>query len=115
MSSPSPGITVPGRQQDAVLAPQGDVLTSIGLSGVAAGFALIPILFTLVFHAGAAYLSYQRNQSMGWAFLHFFLAVFYYPYFAFTQPSSPAPASIGLLPTVQTAGRKLRKIVHARK
>ncbi len=73
--------------------------------------AIIPAIFALVFHTGAAYLSYQRNQSFGWAILHFLLAVFYYPYYAFTQPSAAAPASSesSILPTVQAAGRRLKK------
>jgi hypothetical protein len=66
--------------------------------------AVIPLIFALVFHAGAAYMSYQRNQSVGWAFLHFFLAVFYYPYYAFTQSGAPAPAP-GLM---QSAGRRMK-------
>lgn len=88
-----------------------------GASGLLiTGIAVIPAIFTIVFHAGAAYLSYQRNQSIGWAILHFFLAVFYYPYFAFTQggSSSPAPVSTessSILPTVQSAGRRLKKML----
>ena len=82
--------------------------------------AIIPLLFALVFHGGAAYMSYQRNQSMGWAILHFFLAVFYYPYYAFTQAGTPAPApaapmSTGILPTVQSAGRKIRSLMHGKR
>ena len=93
--------------------PGGWVSTSITT------IAIIPAIFALVFHAGAAYMSYQRNQSMGWAILHFFLAVFYYPYYAFTQAGKPveppaaAPASI--LPTVQSAGRRLRSLVHGKR
>ncbi len=79
--------------------------------------AIIPLIFTIIFHAGAAALSYQRNQSMAWAVLHFFLAVFYYPYYAFTQPSpaAPAPAAPALLPTVQSAGKRLRSLLHGTK
>lgn len=91
-----------------------DQITSTGVSGVFTVLAIVPIIFTLVFHLGAAMLSYQRNQSIGWAFLHFFLAVFYYPYFAFTQPS-PMAESTGLLPTVQSAGRRLLKSFSKRK
>lgn len=86
---------------------------------VIAGIALIPTIFTIVFHAGAAYLSYQRNQSLGWAILHFFLAVFYYPYYAFTQGGSssvtPASTQSSILPTVQTAGRRLRGLIHGKR
>ena len=79
--------------------------------------AIIPLLFALVFHGGAAYMSYQRNQSMGWAILHFFLAVFYYPYYAFTQAGTPPPAPVesSILPTVQSAGRRLKKMLSGKK
>lgn len=81
--------------------------------------AIIPAIFALVFHLGAAFMSYQRNQSIGWAILHFFFAVFYYPYYAFALAGKPvetpmmAPASI--LPTVQSAGRRLMKSLSKRK
>ena len=89
--------------------PSGWVTTSI------TAIAIIPLIFTIVFHAGAAYMSYQRNQSIGWAILHFFFAVFYYPYYAFTQTTPAAPASTGLLPTVQTAGRKLARVAGGKR
>ena len=112
MSSPSPGTTVPPATAKPPATPPpattGSV-SALGLTGIATVLAIIPIIFTLVFHLGAASLSYQRNQSFGWAFLHFFLAVFYYPYYAFSQPS---PASTGF---VQTAGRKLGKMMGGRK
>lgn len=83
---------------------------------VIAGIALIPTIFTIVFHAGAATLSYRRNQSIGWAIFHFFFAVLYYPYYAFTQGSAaPAPAQPSFLPTVQTAGRRLRGLLHGKR
>ena len=116
MSSPSPGTAVPPAAKPPATPPpaaSGSV-TTLGLSGITAVLAIIPIIFTLVFHLGAATLSYQRNQSFGWAFLHFFLAVFYYPYFAFTQPS-PVAESTGFLPTVQSAGRRLVKALGKRK
>ena len=81
--------------------------------------AIIPAIFALVFHAGAAYISYQRNQSIGWAILSFFFAVFYYPYYAFTQAGKPAeapPAAESILPpSVQSAGRRLKKMLSKRK
>jgi hypothetical protein len=93
--------------------PGGWVTTSI------MSIALLPAIFALVFHLGAAYMSYQRNQSFGWAILSFFFAVFYYPYYAFALAGKPAeviaPVSTGILPTVQSAGRRLRKLVHGRK
>ena len=82
--------------------------------------AIIPAIFALVFHAGAAYMSYQRNQSIGWAILHFFLAVFYYPYYAFTQAGKPAEPPVAestpsLMPSVQSAGRRLKKMLTGKR
>ena len=65
----------------------------------------IAILFLIVFHAGAGYLSYQKNQSPGWAFVAFLFAVVYYPYSAFTS-SAPAP---------QTMFGGLRKLIGRRR
>jgi hypothetical protein len=110
MSSPSPGTTVTTPKQEG-----GDPITSLGISGVTAAIALIPIIFTIIFHAGAAYVSYQRNQSIGWAIFHFFFAVFYYPYYAFSQSTPAQPASTGILPTMQTAGKKLAKALGKRR
>jgi len=69
-------------------------------------WGLIPLAFAILFSAGAAYLSYQRNQSAALAILAFFFATIYYPYYAFTSSSTPAvsPAS-----TLMTAGRRLLK------
>ena len=56
--------------------------------------AIITAIFALVFHAGAAYMSYQRNQSIGCSIMSFFFAVFYYPYYAFFINEAPAPSGI---------------------
>jgi hypothetical protein len=83
--------------------------------------AIIPALFALFFHLGAAYMSYQRNQSGGWAVLHFFFAVFYYPYYAFFQAGKPVETPMtestsSLLPTsVQSAGRRLKKMLSSKR
>ena len=114
MSSPSPGTTAPPPTVKSVEKATTDSITTAGVTGVFAVLAIVPIIFTLVFHLGAAMLSYQRSQSVGWAFLHFFLAIFYYPYFAFTQPST-VPESTGFLPTVQSAGRRWLKGLAKRK
>ena len=45
-------------------------------------FGLLSLLFALVFSYGAAKLSYDKYQSIGWAILNFFFATFYYPYYA---------------------------------
>jgi hypothetical protein len=113
MSTSSPrGPTVDVVQEKT--SPSGWVTTSITT------IAIIPAIFALVFHAGAAYMSYQRNQSMGWAILHFFLAVFYYPYYAFTQAGKPveppmAEPTPSLMPSVQSAGRRLKKMLSSKR
>lgn len=106
----------PGPEVEVVeekVSPGGWVTTSV------TAIAIIPAIIALIFHLGAAYMSYQRNQSVGWAVVHFFLAVFYYPYYAFTQAGKPveAPASTEspVMPAVQSAGRRLRKLFHSSK
>lgn len=56
------------------------------------GAGIFSIIFTIVFHSGAAYLSYQKYQSGFWAVIDFFFALFYYPYYAFYLASAPAPS-----------------------
>ena len=52
-------------------------------------------------------MSYQRNQSFGWAIFHFFFAVFYYPYYAFALAGKPVESPMAsLMPTVQSAGKR---------
>lgn len=72
----------------------------------------IPIVFAILFSGGAAYLSYQRNQSMGWAIVAFFFATIYYPYYAFTSGSS---SSTPLAPAIMTAGKKFVRAVSGRR
>lgn len=50
-------------------------------------------IFTFLFHFGAARLSYLKYQSVVWAILDFFFAVFYYPYYAFFLAEA-APAAV---------------------
>ena len=42
----------------------------------------VSALFYVIFGYGAAKLSYDKYQSIGWAILNFFFATFYYPYYA---------------------------------
>lgn len=73
----------------------GDAAKAFGaFAGLGGIFMLLPVLFTIVFHIGAGYLSYQKYQSAGWAFLAFLFAVFYYPYYAFTSSSPAAPQAM---------------------
>ena len=52
-----------------------------------AGFSIFGMVATglaaLLFHLGAAYLSYAKYDSIGWAILDFFFATIYYPFYAF--------------------------------
>jgi hypothetical protein len=59
------------------------------------------IIVGLVWHLGAASLSYAKYGSIGWAILDFFFASFYYPYYALVlnTPSTP---------TTMFGGRRLR-------
>ncbi len=62
-----------------------------GMSGVAVIFwSVVSLLFLIVFHYGAAVLSYARYQSVFWAVIDFVFATFYYPYYALVlnQPNS---------------------------
>lgn len=75
-------------------------LPATGFSAILGGLAILPIIFLIVFHAGAAYLSYQKYQSGLWAFLDFIFAYFYYPYYAFflsgpTVQPSPINTMLG--------------------
>ena len=71
-------------------------------------WGLVPLAFALVFSGGAAYLSYQRNQSAALAILAFFFATIYYPYYAFTSSSSSTPV-VSPVSTLMTAGRRMMK------
>ena len=66
------------------------VAPATGFGAILGGLAILPILFLIIFHAGAGYLSYQKFGNMGWAFLDFLFAYFYYPYYAFFLASAPA-------------------------
>jgi len=52
------------------------------------------VLFAVFFSLGAAFLSYRKFQSLGWAFLDFWFPYFYYPYYAFFLNEAPAPTGI---------------------
>jgi hypothetical protein len=69
-------------------------------------WGLVPLIFAIIFSGGAAYLSYQRNQSGALAVLAFFFATIYYPYYAFTSGSTP---SVSPVSTLMTAGRRMVK------
>lgn len=93
-TSSSPATTPPAAAAKAAdpVTTTASVDLGSGVWAFAGVFALIPILFALMFHMGASFLSYQKYGSAGWAFINFFFAVFYYPYYAFFLSGEPAPA-----------------------
>jgi hypothetical protein len=62
------------------------VAVSSNAKSIAGGFMIagtvIGAIITFLFHYGAARLSYLKYQSIGWAIVNFFFAVFYYPFYA---------------------------------
>jgi hypothetical protein len=90
---------VPNQQNDQAAAPQVQATLAAPATGwgaALAAIAIVPILFLIAFHVGAGYLSYQKYGSMGWAFLDFLFAYFYYPYYAFFLAKDvAAPSMIG--------------------
>lgn len=89
---------------------------SAGFMAVLGGLAILPFIFMIIFHAGAAYLSYQKYQSGFYAFINFFFAYFYYPYYAFflagSSPgyeASPVNSMLGGLRKMFSNKRKSRR------
>lgn len=70
-------------------------------------FGIGTLIFLIIFHIGAAYLSYKKYQSVGWAIVNFFFATFYYPFYAFFLNESPPQSAMQSL--LQTAGRRRRR------
>lgn len=105
MSSPSQGPTV--QVTDTEKSNNGWVTTTIW------SIAIIPALFALFFHLGAAYLSYQKYQSVGWAVLDFFFAVFYYPFFAFFLSTKAPEQTESVIPSLPMAtGARRKKVLR---
>lgn len=66
---------------------------------IAGGFGTLSIALSVIvailFHAGAAVLSYAKYGSVGWAILDFFFASLYYPFYALVlNTPCAAPALI---------------------
>jgi len=57
-----------------------DTAKAAGVVSIVAG--VFGFLFMVIWHYGAASLSYAKYGSIGWAILDFFFATFYYPYYA---------------------------------
>jgi membrane protein YdbS with pleckstrin-like domain len=75
---------------------------------------LISYVWLLVFHLGAAMLSYHKYGSPMWALLAFVFAVFYYPYYALVLDApvaAPAPLIGGMFGSLVKAvgGKSTRR------
>lgn len=83
------------------------IAPATGFGAILGGLAVLPIIFLIVFHAGAGYLSYQKFGNMGWAFLDFLFAYFYYPYYAFFLANAPASMEASPINTMMGGMMKL--------
>lgn len=68
--------------------------SAAGIFGLFAGVGLFSLVFFLLFHIGAGYLSYQKYGSMLWAVLDFLFPYFYYPYYAFFLAKDMPPQTM---------------------
>lgn len=85
------------------------VAPATGFGAILGGLAILPIMFLIVFHAGAAYLSYQKYQSGMWAAVDFLFAYFYYPYYAFFLANAPAGVEPSPINTMMGGLRKMMR------
>jgi hypothetical protein len=78
-----------------------DKETKVEMSPWAIVSLVFGIIVGIVWHLGAASLSYAKYGSIGWAILDFFFATFYYPFYALVlnTPSTP---------TTMLGGRRFR-------
>jgi hypothetical protein len=90
----SAAAAAPPATQPAADNVQAVVTAPTGFGVVASTAMLIPLLILFLFHLGAAYLSYQKYGSLGWAFFNFIFAYFYYPYYSFFLAKEPAPSAL---------------------
>jgi hypothetical protein len=100
-AAPAPPQTPKDQVPAATTAP------ATGFGAILGGLAVLPILFLIVFHAGAAYLSYQKYQSAMWAFVNFLFAYFYYPYYAFFLSGTSASVEPSPINTMMGGFKKL--------
>ena len=57
-------------------------------------YSVLGVIAGIIFHAGAAKLSYDKYGSIGWAILAFIFGSIYYPYYAFSE-SGKATSMLG--------------------
>lgn len=64
-------------------------------SAIATVGTVVGTIIAILFHAGAAKLSYDRYGSIGWAILAFLFGSIYYPYYAFFVSGSTTTTMMG--------------------
>ena len=74
------------------------------------GYAILPLLFLVVFHLGAGYLSFQKYANPLWAIVDFLFPYFYYPYYAFFLAKEPGP-SMGMIGGKRGVFGALKKLI----
>lgn len=62
-------------------------------AGIIVLLVVFIICLLLLFNVGAALLSYHKYGSYFWAFVNFFFAVIYYPFYAFFLDTNTPPVS----------------------
>lgn len=90
MATPAPAATTasaPAATPTAAPSLASVTQISSGTATAAAGVGIVAwiglAIFLILFHMGAAKLSYDLHQSALWGFLSFLFASIYYPYYAF--------------------------------
>lgn len=66
--------------------------TSVAMTTI---YSVLGVIVGILFHAGAAKLSYDKYGSIGWAILAFLFGSFYYPYYAFFISGSTPTTMFG--------------------
>ena len=86
MATPAPAastVSAPATADPVAAASTVSTGTATAVAGVGIVSWVLGGLFLLLFHLGAAKLSYDLHQSALWGFLSFIFASAYYPYYAF--------------------------------
>jgi hypothetical protein len=95
MPSSPPGPPSPDANTGPANKPESDNTDTAKAAGVLSIVAgVFGFLFMVIWHYGAASLSYAKYGSIGWAILDFFFATFYYPYYALVL-NTPTPTMMG--------------------
>jgi hypothetical protein len=96
-SKSAPATTLPSTTTTAASTDTSKSTPSVTADIMAGGVGVtisvsLSLIFYILFSYGAAKLSYDKFQSVGWAILAFIFSTFYYPYHAIFLNSSAPPA-----------------------